>query len=85
MLYSVPWRLRPEHVRSEAAKAIRFRARLDAGLDVAEEDIARLRRVEQRLANVGGVLAYDPESARGWLIVPRRPGVDNGIVREETD
>lgn len=79
---SVPWKLRPEHMMSEPARAIRIRGRLDAGLPVADKDRARLERVEARLAEVGGVLTYDAATPQGWAIVPRRPGVDQGIIRE---
>lgn len=81
-LASIPWKLRPEHLMSEPARAIRYRARLDAGLHVPPEDLARVQRVEQRLAEVGGVLTYDRNTPSGWAIVPRRQGVDKGIIRE---
>lgn len=81
IVYSMPWRIRPEHSSLEAARAIRWQARVDAGLPVSPEDLDRLARVKRHLGAVDGVFHYEPDTPQGWFIVSRRPGVDTGIVR----
>lgn len=79
---SIPWKLRQEHTATEPARAIRWHARREAGLPLSPTEERRLDRVVDHLAEVGGVLHYDPNLPDGWVIVPRREGVDTGIVRD---
>ena len=78
---AMPWRLRPEHRAKEPARAIRLYARRERGDRIDPEDEVRLRRVEAFLRERGGVFDYDPDTIKGWIIVPRRDGVDTGIFR----
>lgn len=82
MVKAIPWRLRPEHMMSEPARAIRWQARLDAGLPISEAEERRLAKVKAELDAVGGVLVYDADHPAGWGVVPRREGVDLGLIRE---
>lgn len=78
---AMPWRLRPEHRQMEPARVIRLRARLDRGETIPAEEQARLDKAVEYLDSVGGVFHYDPDTLEGWFVVPRRPGVDTGLVR----
>lgn len=79
---AMPWRLRPEHRQMEPARVIRLWARRQRGDDLRPEDEARLTKAVAHLEAVGGVFHYNPDTAQGWWITPRRPGIDTGIVRE---
>ena len=79
---AVPWKLRPEHVHSALAKAIRIHGMVQQGLTINDDDRARYERVMERLAQDDVVIHYDADTEQGWFLVPRRPGVDDGIVRE---
>lgn len=82
MVKAVPWKLRPEHMMSEPARAIRWQARLDAGLTITPQEKRRLDKVKAELDAVGGVLVYDADHPAGWGVVPRRDGVDTGLIRQ---
>lgn len=84
---SLPWRVRGVHRTLEPARAIRTWVRRESGQDVPEVELRRLDHVLAFLAEHGdengpAVFDYDPSTEAGWLVVPRRPGVDEGIVRE---
>ena len=65
----------------EPARVIRQKARMDRGEEIPEEERHRVERAIAHLDSVGGVFHYDPNTFEGWFVVPRRPGVDTGIVR----
>ena len=79
--HAVPWTLRPEHVNTEPARAIRWYRRRELGLPLSDIETTRLDRVVAHLDHAGGVLHYEPTAPQGWVIAPRRPGIDLGIVR----
>lgn len=78
---AVPWKLREEHAKTAPANAIRWYARREAGLPLSPEESIKLERMVAHLDLKGGVLHYEPELPGGWRIVPRRDGIDTGIVR----
>jgi len=82
---AMPWKLRPEHRQTEPARIIRNHARLERGDTIPEGDMDRYRRAIARLEETGTVFHYDPDTEQGWFLVPRRKGVDKGIVREPDD
>lgn len=79
---AVPWTLRPEHRNSEMAKVLRWHARDKAGLTLRDDERYRMQRVAAILDERDAVLWYDPASEDGWVLVPRRKGVDTGLVHE---
>lgn len=88
---AMPWDLRPEHRTLEPARAIRLYARRERGEKLPPEEQERLDRALANLDAVKdepgfggrrGVFHYERDTDEGWFIVPRRPGVDHGIVRE---
>ncbi|GAA3232220.1 hypothetical protein ACFP63_16570 [Oerskovia jenensis] len=78
----IPWKLRPEHVNTVEAQAIRAYYGREDGLAVDKERTRILASMERRLYPRGLVIHYDPDTERGWWAVPARPGVDLGLVRE---
>ena len=77
------WDVTPEHQNMEPYRLIKLWERKQRGwrLNAAEE--RRLESGLKFLARHGDmVFHYDPDRKGGpWFIVPRRPGVDTGIVR----
>lgn len=78
----IPWKLKPQHRHLNAARMLRTLARMDAGLAVGKslEEQARVWRAG--LEEEGSVIAYDPDTEEGFWRVPRRPGIDLGLVRD---
>jgi hypothetical protein len=56
------------------------RRRAGHRLDLQME--ARLRRWRHELELRGLVVDYDPGSEEGFVLVPRRQGVDHDLIRE---
>lgn len=79
---AIPWKVAKEHATLQPARVIRWYARRQAGLPLAEPEARALDRAMRDLAQVDGVLTYVPGTAEGWFVVKRRPGVDEGIIRE---
>lgn len=78
----IPWAVKPEHRHSHAVSMLRAEARRRAGktLTPLMEDMLDtwLRGLEEE----DQVVHYDPDTPEGWWYVPRRPGVDNDLIRE---
>lgn len=77
----VPWSpIRPEHQKDHLLTMLRTWARVNAG-DATLPDAARDRyeRFAARLERDHLVVDYDEES--GFSLVPRRPGIDAGLIR----
>lgn len=78
----LPWEVREVHRWSFAARMLRVVARLRAGRDVNELDRDRLKTFNERLEADDLVVHYDADTDEGWFYVPRRPGIDNDMIRE---
>lgn len=87
---TLPWKVSEEHRQMEPARAIRLYARRERGEVLQASEEIRLNRVLDALGK-DKVFHYLPEPMRlangqtlaaGWIMVPRRAGVDKGIVRE---
>lgn len=78
---AVPWNLREEHRQTEPAKVIRWHARVERGEELSPADQVRYDRALEHLRAHDLVFHYEPDTEQGWFLVPRRPGVDTGIVR----
>lgn len=79
---AIPWRLRPEHAQSKPARVIRWHARVERGEPLTEEERARYEKALKLLRERDVVFHYDRDTEQGWFLVPRREGIDNGVVRE---
>ncbi len=78
----VPWPIEKCHLWAYALMMLRCEERRRAGhrLDLRME--ARLRRWRHDLDIRGLVVDYEPASEEGFVLVPRRPGIDRDLVRE---
>jgi hypothetical protein len=78
----VPWKLKPQHRHLNAARMLRTIARMDAGMAVGKSLGEQARAWRAGLEDEDSVIAYDPDTEEGFWRVPRRPGIDLGLVRE---
>lgn len=78
---AIPWNLRPEHIMSEPARVVRWHARVERGDRLSHDERARYEKALNFLRERDLVFHYDPDTPEGWCLVPRRPGIDTGVVR----
>ncbi|WP_448612146.1 hypothetical protein [Geodermatophilus sp. URMC 60] len=76
----IPWAIQPQHRGAHALQMLRLEARARAGEPVREIDAARHQNFMRRLADKGLVVAYEPDTAEGFRLVPRLPD-DTDVVR----
>lgn len=77
----IPWAVKREHRYNHLLQMLRAEARRRAGEPIPDE---RLRKLESWLRNLkekDAVVHYDPDTDQGWWLVPRRPGVDEDLIR----
>lgn len=77
----VPWPIDPRHAQAHDLRMLRTEERRRADLPVSEHDAARLATWTQNLAEGDLVVDYEPTTDEGFRHVPRRPGVDQDLVR----
>lgn len=78
----IPWpRIKAEHNHHYALQMLRVKARIDAGLKVSKDLRERFESWSQRLHNDKAVVAYSPNTERGFFYVHKRPQ-DKGLVRK---
>jgi hypothetical protein len=77
----IPWRVKREHASLWAAKVLRWESRRRSGERLNERAQRRVDAFLQRLKDQDAVVHYEPESAQGFWLVPRRHGVDTDIIR----
>lgn len=78
----IPWRVKVEHSEHYLRRMLRLYAYEQIGRELNHKQAGELARFKRKMDEVGGVVQYDPEHEKGpWLVVPRRPGVDKGYVR----
>ncbi len=78
----VPWHVREEHRWAYSVAMLRAEARRRAGKEVPHADLERLESFKKSLEEQSCVIHYDPSSKEGFIRVPRRPGIDNDLIRE---
>lgn len=79
----IPWTIKPEHRGMHALQMLRLEARARAAMPVRDIDAVRHRNFMRRLARDNVVVAYDPDTAEGFRLVPRKDGDDDVIRRPE--
>lgn len=77
----LPWAIRREHRKGYILGLLRAEARLRAGMAVSEVEAGKVEGFKSRLARDNRVIHYEPETERGWYLVPRREGIDTDIIR----
>ena len=79
----LPWKnVKQEHLRLNVPRQLRAAMHLVAGDTQPPIVESQARRFIDELNRMDAVIHYDPDVAPYWFRVPRRPGIDNGLVRE---
>ena len=80
----LPWHMKPEHRNMSIPRSLRLAERIRKG--DAEDMPPYLRQNGEgfirRLEELDAVIHYDPDVEPYWFRVPRRPGIDRGLIRE---
>ena len=80
---SVPWHpIRTEHRDRYLIRMLRANARRQQGLKSAPVLEAMLDKFLQAAEEQDFVVTYDPDTEEGFFRVPRRPKIDEGLVRD---
>ena len=77
----IPWEVRREHRWAWPINMLRQEARRRAGVELTDEQNQRVDAWLRGMKDDGTVLHYEPDTDQGWFYVPRRPGVDQDIIR----
>ena len=78
----VPWDVLEQHQWSTHLAMLRVEEWNRAGQWVPSSDHARHAAWRQSLDAAGLVVDYDPASEDGFVLVPRRAGVDTDVIRD---
>ena len=78
----LPWKIKQEHAGLFAATMLRAEGRRRAGQQLSNRLESQLDAFLARLKKDDLVVHYDPETADGFALVPRRKGVDGDLIRE---
>lgn len=78
----IPWTVRAEHANLFMAKMLRTEGQIRAGKEIPESTAAQHAAWRRRLEEADAVVHYDGETAEGWWLVPRRHGIDKGLIRD---
>jgi hypothetical protein len=78
----LPWKIAPEHRGLFAATMLRAYGRRKAGKPLSSRLDAQLDAFLRRLEDGDLVVHYDASSEDGFALVPRRVGLDGGLIRE---
>ena len=79
----VPWSpIRPDHRARYLVRMLRAAARRDRGEKNAPIREAELDNFFKQVESMDFVVHYDPDTGEGFHRVPRRHGIDKGLVRD---
>lgn len=78
-----PWQVKAEHCGSEIDHRLYEFAQRRNGQPLTDQQAATLDAFLARLDRERKVVDYNPDSANGWLLVPRHPSDDpDSIIRQ---
>ena len=77
----MPWRVKEAHQFHYLLRMLRCEARVRRGQDLRPKDVVGHRNFLALLAEESAVVAYDPDTAEGFRVVPREEGDDDLIRR----
>jgi hypothetical protein len=77
----VPWRVKKCHGLGYPLAMLHYEARRRQGFSLSSLELKRLEGFKAKLQMDGTVIHYEPDSDEGWWLVPRRPGIDNDLIR----
>lgn len=78
----IPWEVKEEHRYAHPITMLRGVARQRAGRELSQTMTDLVDGWLRGMERDGTVLHYDPDTEDGWWYVPRRPGVDEDLIRE---
>jgi hypothetical protein len=83
----LPWKMKANHANLAVPRMLRLAERIRTGRDDGMPDYLRAQGegFARKLDEMDAVIHYDPDVSPYWFRVPRRPGVDTGLVREPED
>lgn len=80
---AIPWYpIRAEHRNRHLARMLRAAGRRERGEQSAEVVEAQLNLFLRSAKELDFVVHYDPDTEQGWFRVPRRKGIDTGLIRD---
>ena len=77
----IPWAVEKQHRWAYPLMMLRTEARRRAGMEIAGSMRGRLDRWLAQMRRNDTVVHYDPMAGEGFLVVPRRPGIDTDLIR----
>ena len=80
----LPWTMKAEHINLSVPRGLRLAMRVQRG---ETQDMPPYLRAQgegfiRTLEEMDAVIHYDPEVHPHWFRVPRRHGIDQGLIRE---
>ncbi len=80
---AIPWHpIRPAHRSRYLPRMLRAAARRARGEQNSPVIAAQLTNFLEQAEQLDFVVHYDPDTPEGFYRVPRRPGIDTGLVRD---
>lgn len=77
----IPWRVMMIHQKHQHLRMLRLYGREQAGLPLDEQQKRRLENWKKKLDEKNAVVHYRPHEEPGFVLVPRREGIDKGYTR----
>lgn len=81
----LPWRMKTEHVNLSIPRGLRLAMRVQAGEEMPDYLRQQGEGFLRTLEETDTVIHYEPDVAPYFFRVPRREGIDNGLVREPVE
>lgn len=80
----LPWHMNSDHVNLSVPRGLRLAMRVQRGETEGMPEYLRQQGEGflRTLDEMDAVIHYDPDVAPWWFRVPRRHGIDNGLIRE---
>ena len=79
----LPWTIHKEHHSLAIPRALRLAMRVQEGDQTLSPELRKIGEgFLRKLEEMDAVVHYDPDVEPYFFRVPRRPGIDGGLVRE---
>jgi hypothetical protein len=80
----LPWQMKADHINLSVPRGLRLALRVQRGDD---QDMPPYLKAQgegfiRTLEEMDAVIHYDPDVYPHWFRVPRRHGIDRGLIRE---
>lgn len=78
----IPWEYESRHGHGHFLRMLQLDQRERLGFeDPGPKGRMQLRAFRKNLADNDAVVAYFPDTEEGFFLVPKRPGIDTGLIR----